>query len=744
MGVRGELRQKASGSEKIIGLDSPKFTIGRGDDNSLGLTEMVISRNHAEIIRIGNDFVLKDNSSTNGSFVNDLRVSEQILQDGDLIRFGKGGPEFSFSIVEEQVSIVGPDRLNRTTTENLIDSLAGNLQFSMSDVRDEANLRCVLADAYLKKSRLTEALDVISKYTNPDVVAALPPDYRITVLLCVGTVQMCLKNYSGAIETIQRCMTLFDETGNTTRIGEAQLVLGRSMIGIDEVLSARDHLHRANLAARQADNSRIRAEAHLLIGKIDWKENDLDGARYNWTRAGKLAEGTTDDILRARVKVQQAFVLYAESSLNEAVEAYQAAIDEAKRIGNIRLLVKAYAGLSRVLTRLGSWAVTEQLLETRLQLAREHQLDKAEAIALTDLAEIRQLQGNIGAAWNVVQQAVERQGTTVYPRTQRILGRILTTRVQLKDAVAAFVSGLDAAQKKGDLEEQVLINLELALVFLEALDIANAERRCNAAQSITSLDPALSLMARALYTRGRIEAATGKHVEANRAFTQSLSLFQTIGDPYRAAQCHTSIGSLRATMDRHESARAHLEEAQRMFAKLGAAVDLRVVEGLLRSPIFMAVQASMAKTIPEGSTLRVPVTARLSMAKTQSTTKKDKPMRVLVAVNNDNLADTLERGLRVENYLVDRAADGRAALDRTTGGALYDMLLLDALLEFKSGFDICRELRKKNIEMPIILLGSRQGVEDKIEALQSGADDFLSKRNFVFEELMAKMEALLR
>ena len=105
----------------------------------------------------------------------------------------------------------------------------------------------------------------------------------------------------------------------------------------------------------------------------------------------------------------------------------------------------------------------------------------------------------------------------------------------------------------------------------------------------------------------------------------------------------------------------------------------------------------------------------------------------------------LKRGLEVENYLVDLAHDGREALERTTSPSnAHHLLILDALLEHKSGFDICRDLRKRKRETPVILLGGRQGVEDQIEALQSGADDFLSKRNLLFEVLMAKIEALLR
>jgi DNA-binding response OmpR family regulator len=138
-------------------------------------------------------------------------------------------------------------------------------------------------------------------------------------------------------------------------------------------------------------------------------------------------------------------------------------------------------------------------------------------------------------------------------------------------------------------------------------------------------------------------------------------------------------------------------------------------------------------------------TARLSLEpKTISMAIPAMP-KILVAIANEDLATLLKRGLEVENYIVDRAQDGREALGRAISqSSSYQLLILDALLEHKSGFDICREMRKNKRETPVILLGGRQGVEDKIEALQSGADDFLSKRNLVFEELMAKIEALLR
>jgi CheY-like chemotaxis protein len=196
---------------------------------------------------------------------------------------------------------------------------------------------------------------------------------------------------------------------------------------------------------------------------------------------------------------------------------------------------------------------------------------------------------------------------------------------------------------------------------------------------------------------------------------------------------------------RPESARAHLESARGVFAKLGAMLELRQAESLLASSALSDVQPVMTTLLPVMNG-----TAPLSLAHKPATgalptTALPATQNILVAVANDELANVLMRGLEVENYFVERAKDGRDAIESVTSrSSPHHLLILDALLEHKSGFDVCRELRKGKRETPVILLGGRQGIEDKIEALQSGADDFLSKRNLVFEELMAKIEALLR
>ncbi len=756
MNVRGEIHLAMAGGEtKVVHVESPRFTIGRGAENSLCVPSTVVSRSHAELIRIGANYLLRDLGSTNGSFVNGERIgAERMLNDGDILRFGAGGPEMTFRLIETSSGAASPlPRHEESSTDDLIHSLTGELKIPPADAAEEANLRRVLAETHMNKGDFDRALEVMAKYNDATNIITLPPPFRASVLLCLGRIYLERKQVELAIDALSRSLSFYnqlsDGKGDDTGIAGAHASLGRAMLNSGEFLAARDHLHRALLQARRAGNVKLRAEAHYLLGKVDWKEGDFEGAHYNWNRAARMAEETSDPILRGRVRMQQALILYTEGKLREAIPVYQAAIQQLETTGNVRLTLKAYSSLSRVWTRLGSWSMTAKLMEDRLRLAREYKLAKAEAVALTDLAELKLLQGDLAAAQRAIEQSLNRHGQTVYARTQRIFGRILLTGGRLAEAIEALEKGLSAARARRAVEEQALIGFELAQALADNGDLAKAREHLEAAEAATPLDPALNLMARALYTRGVIHARAQELNEANRLFSQSLSIFQTIGDPYRAALCHKAIGVLRVSQLRHESARAYLEEARAAFAKLGSMIELNRVETLLSSSALSGVRAALTSVLSTAmsgaASGAMNGTARLSLEpKTLIATLPVIP-KILVAVANEDLANLLKRGLEVENYLVDRARDGREALTRSMSqSSAYQLLILDALLEHKSGFDICREMRKSKRETPVILLGGRQGVEDKIEALQSGADDFLSKRNLVFEELMAKIEALLR
>jgi len=117
-------------------------------------------------------------------------------------------------------------------------------------------------------------------------------------------------------------------------------------------------------------------------------------------------------------------------------------------------------------------------------------------------------------------------------------------------------------------------------------------------------------------------------------------------------------------------------------------------------------------------------------------------VRILLAEDELRMASFIERGLKEEDYVVDVANDGEKALYLAEINP-YDLIILDIIMPRLDGVAVCKELRKKKINVPVLMLTSKDGVRDKVLGLNSGADDYLAKP-FAFEELLARIAALLR
>ena len=119
-------------------------------------------------------------------------------------------------------------------------------------------------------------------------------------------------------------------------------------------------------------------------------------------------------------------------------------------------------------------------------------------------------------------------------------------------------------------------------------------------------------------------------------------------------------------------------------------------------------------------------------------------MKVLVVEDEEKLAKALAQGLEAKGYTVDVIGDGEKALERIIlYHDDYDIVILDLMLPTTDGRAICREVRERNISIPIIILTARDETDTKVEMLRTGADDYLAKP-FSFEELDARLQALLR
>lgn len=117
-------------------------------------------------------------------------------------------------------------------------------------------------------------------------------------------------------------------------------------------------------------------------------------------------------------------------------------------------------------------------------------------------------------------------------------------------------------------------------------------------------------------------------------------------------------------------------------------------------------------------------------------------MKILLIEDEEGLILTLTDRLRSENFDVKTASDGESGLS-TALAEKFDLIILDVMLPVKNGFDVCRDLRRKEINTPILMLTARGETIDKVLGLKLGADDYLTKP-FEIAELMARIEALLR
>lgn len=117
-------------------------------------------------------------------------------------------------------------------------------------------------------------------------------------------------------------------------------------------------------------------------------------------------------------------------------------------------------------------------------------------------------------------------------------------------------------------------------------------------------------------------------------------------------------------------------------------------------------------------------------------------MHILLVEDERGLILTLTDRLESEGFDVDSAVDGKAGFDKAVTGK-YDLIILDVMLPKKNGYDVCRDLRQKGIETPILMLTAKGETIDKVLGLKLGADDYLTKP-FEVIELLARVEALLR
>jgi DNA-binding response OmpR family regulator len=117
-------------------------------------------------------------------------------------------------------------------------------------------------------------------------------------------------------------------------------------------------------------------------------------------------------------------------------------------------------------------------------------------------------------------------------------------------------------------------------------------------------------------------------------------------------------------------------------------------------------------------------------------------VRILIVDDEENLLDQLRISFQRQRYIVETAVDGEEALDKIFNSE-FDIIILDIMLPKQDGFSVLKEIRQAGINTPVIMLTARKSVDEKVKALDLGADDYLAKP-FSLDELMARVRAVLR
>ena len=117
-------------------------------------------------------------------------------------------------------------------------------------------------------------------------------------------------------------------------------------------------------------------------------------------------------------------------------------------------------------------------------------------------------------------------------------------------------------------------------------------------------------------------------------------------------------------------------------------------------------------------------------------------MRILIVEDEKNLANALGQILTEQKYMVDIVNDGNDGYDYASSD-IYDCIILDIMLPYKNGYQVCADLRRNSISTPILMLTAKDSVSDKVKGLDIGADDYMTKP-FSTEELLSRIRALTR
>ncbi len=442
---------------------------------------------------------------------------------------------------------------------------------------ESAAVRCALAEAWLQQDDLPRAAEALGK--QPDELrerrepALLSNLWRLHARLATARGEP-----SRAIALLGRALKHAERAHDSRAIGLAHYELAICYRQVGDATIVREHLNTAAPALDAAGDRRHLALVHSMSGILYAQDGRFEDSMAAMRQAERLAGMAGADDVVATVCGNQANVAMMQHRYEQALALAERAVALQEQVGSPHGLAVGLASLGQICVRLGNLARAEQVLNRALDIPSPTQFRRETRGAVLDtLSQIHLIRGNYKAANECLQQAREAYGQygLQTSRWYEWSIRMLEARVALREG------RLDHAVALADETAQAAPPsewLQAALIAGQAM--LSSKRYPEAAERLSDigarLEPATmpGLWGEFLRVRGRLHAQLGKTSEAYHDLSQSVSVFDLLGERYEAGLSQLALGSLAGKAGARSRARRHLTEAATIFESLGAAPDL--------------------------------------------------------------------------------------------------------------------------------------------------------------------------
>jgi DNA-binding NtrC family response regulator/tetratricopeptide (TPR) repeat protein len=440
-------------------------------------------------------------------------------------------------------------------------------------------LRCALAEAWLLQDDLPRASDALGK--QPDELRErLEPSVLSNLWRLHARLATARGEPSRAIALLGRALKHAERAHDSRAIGLAQYEQAICYRQVGDAAIVREHLNTAAPALLAAGDRRHLALVHSLSGITFAQEGRFEDAMSAMRQAERLAGMAGADDVVATVCGNQANVALMQHRYEQALALAERSVALQEQVGSPHGLAVALASLGQICVRIGNLARADQVLNRALDIPSPTQFRRETRGAVLDtLAQIHLIRGNHKAANDCLRQAREAYGeyglqtSRWYEWSIRVLEARVALRERRLDAAIALAEETAQAHAAPPIEA-----LQAGLVACDAL-IA-ADRLLDAGERLMELgsriDPGImpGLWGEFLRLRGTLHSRLGKVTEAYHDLSQSVSVFDLLGERYQAGLSQLALGSLAGTAGARSRARKYLGEAAAVFEALGAQPDL--------------------------------------------------------------------------------------------------------------------------------------------------------------------------